>query len=278
MPSVEPSGNARDRRGIQEGVSAGGDLLYDTGRMPDSIYTDPRMAALYDAFNLWDEDTEFYLRLAGEEPKRVLDLGCGTGRLTVALAERGHDVTGLDPAAAMLAAARLRPGGARIRWVEADARDFDLGERFDLAVMTGHAFQVFLEDDDVRNLLRSVACHLTADGCFAFESRNPLAREWEEWTAATSRERVQVDGVGAVEAEWDLTGTEGDRVSFETRYRLIESGQRLVGSSTLRFLPQAAIAGHLARAGFDRVRWLGDWTGAPFTSSSREIIALAQKG
>lgn len=276
MPSAEPSGNARDRRRTQEGVSAGGDFLYDTGRMPDSIFTDPRMAALYDAFNLWGDDTEFYLRLAGEDPKRVLDLGCGTGRLAVALAGRGHDVTGLDPAAAMLAVARRRPGGARIRWVEGDARDSDLGERFDLAVMTGHAFQVFLEDDDVRHLLRSVARHLAPGGCFAFESRNPLAREWEEWTAAASRERVQVDGVGEVEAEWDVTGTEGDRVSFETHYRLIGSGERLVGSSTLRFMPQTAIADHLARAGFGRVQWLGDWTGAPFTPASREIIALAR--
>lgn len=244
--------------------------------MPDSIYTDPRMAALYDAFNPWDEDTEFYLRLVGAAPRRVLDLGCGTGRLTIALAERGHDVIGLDPAAAMLAAARQRPGADRVRWVEADARDFDLGERFDLAVMTGHAFQVFLEDDEVRGLLRSVLRHLKPGGCFAFESRNPPAREWEEWTAEASRDRALVEGVGAVEAEWDVTAVEGDRVSFETRYRYIQSGERLKGMSTLRFLPQSAIAEHLARAGFESVRWFGDWSDAPFAPESREIIAVAR--
>jgi SAM-dependent methyltransferase len=246
--------------------------------MPDAIYADPRMAGLYDAFNPPAADTAFYARLAGAERRRILDLGCGTGRLACLLAERGHAVTGLDPAAAMLAAARRRPGGTRVRWVEADARDFALGERFDLAVMTGHAFQVFLTDEDIAGVLRTVRRHLAPGGRFAFESRNPRAREWEEWTAEASRERARVDGVGVVEVEYDVTAVEGDRVTFETRYRLLAGAERLTGTSTLRFLSQQEIADHLARAGFTGVRWLGDWDGAPFAPHSREIIAVAAAG
>ena len=68
--------------------------------MPDLIYTDPRLAAIYDALNPPDEDTAFYLALAGTKSRHILDIGCGTGYLACALAEMGHQVTGADPATA----------------------------------------------------------------------------------------------------------------------------------------------------------------------------------
>ena len=140
--------------------------------MPDGIFSDPRLAAVYDAFNPPGEDTAFYLRLAGTELKRILDVGCGTGHLACALAERGHAVTGLDPAAGMLAVARGRPGSNRVRWIQGDARSAVLGERFDLAIMTGHVFQVFLEDADVRAVLQTVRRHLAPGGRACLRNRN----------------------------------------------------------------------------------------------------------
>jgi len=79
--------------------------------MPDAIFADPRLAAVYDVFNPPGNETAFYLDLAGPAPLRVLDVGSGTGRLACALAARGHRAAGADPAAAMLAIARRRPGG-----------------------------------------------------------------------------------------------------------------------------------------------------------------------
>ncbi len=76
--------------------------------MLDLHYTDPALAELYDLDSGWSVDREFYLNLAGSTPKRILDLGCGTGLLGDALAARGHEVTGVDPAAAMLEVARRR--------------------------------------------------------------------------------------------------------------------------------------------------------------------------
>src|SRR3546814_10383004 len=98
-------------------------------------------------------DFDFCRRLAAEA-KSVLDLGCGTGELAVALSE-GCDVVGVDPAPAMIEVARRRPGGDRVTWIEADARDLRLGRRFDLVLLTGHAFQVFLTRDDQAAELRS---------------------------------------------------------------------------------------------------------------------------
>ena len=72
----------------------------------DAHYIDPRMVALYELTSPFADDTRFYLGLAKSlraerglsEPFRVLDMGCGTGILTDALAGQGHTVTGVDPA------------------------------------------------------------------------------------------------------------------------------------------------------------------------------------
>jgi ubiquinone/menaquinone biosynthesis C-methylase UbiE len=83
-------------------------------------YTLARLAAVYDTLNPPGKDMLFYLDLAGREALSILEIGCGTGRLACALAERGHRVTGTDPAPAMLDIARHRPGGERVIWIETD--------------------------------------------------------------------------------------------------------------------------------------------------------------
>ena len=71
----------------------------------DMNYQHVRLAGVYDLDNPWGQDNDFYFGLAGPVISRVLDLGCGTGTLCCALAQRGHQVTGVDPASPMLAIA-----------------------------------------------------------------------------------------------------------------------------------------------------------------------------
>ena len=242
--------------------------------MPDEIFTDPRLAAVYDLFNDFGEDTPFYVALAGETPKRVLDVGCGTGRLACALAGQGHRVTGADPAVAMLEMAKRKPEAGKIAWVEAFADRLDLAERFDLIVMTGHVFQVFLEDAEILAVLKNLRRHLAPGGTLAFETRNPAAREWEEWTADYS-ETVEHPELGPVEASWVLTAVEEPFVSFETRHRFPD-GSRLAAPSTLRFITQPELAALLEQAGFTEVEWYGDWDRSPLGEDKPEIIVLAR--
>src|SRR3974390_1626597 len=100
-------------------------------------YQDAQIAEIYCVATPLGRDGEFYIAMAGGRPLRVLDLGCGKGTLCCALAKRGHVVTGVDPAVAMLTVARRKPHADRVEWVEATAQKYRSERRFDLIVMTG---------------------------------------------------------------------------------------------------------------------------------------------
>ena len=185
---------------------------------PSASYADPRLASLYDALNPPGDADAFYLSLPGAAPARILDMGCGTGWLACEFAARGHDVTGADPAAAMLAVARARPGGGRVRWIQAGAAGLATADRFDLIIMTGHAFQLLLEDRDVRAALRALAGHLAPGGRIAFETRNPAVREWQYWNPRDTRQRVEAAGLVA-DVHYDISGVDGELVTYETWFR-----------------------------------------------------------
>jgi len=245
-----------------------------------AAYADHRLAALYDALNPPGPETGFYLGLASEtsgpggRPARVLDMGCGTGRLACELAARGHQVTGADPAPAMLGVARARPGGDRVRWIETDAAHLAGPTRFDLIVLTGHVFQLLLEDSAVRAALDALSQQLAPGGRLAFGTRNPAVREWQYWSPQHTRQQVQADGLAA-EVHYDISGVSGELVSYETWFRFAD-GKAVVASDTLRFMDQAQVAGFLAGAGRTEVIWYGDWDRSPVTPGSPEIIAVAR--
>ena len=187
-------------------------------------YADPRLAALYDALNPPDASTAFYLGLPGPPPARILDMGCGTGQLACEFAGRGHHVTGADPAAAMLAVARARPGGDRVRWIQAGAAGLATSDRYDLIIMTGHVFQLLLEDSDVRAALRVLARHLAPGGRIAFETRNPAVREWQDWNPRETRQRVEAAGLVA-DVHYDISAVTGELVTYETWFRFAGAGE-----------------------------------------------------
>ena len=140
----------------------------------NGIYLDPDLAQFYDLAAPVRADFDFCRKMAATVAS-VLDLGCGTGELAVSLAE-GRDICGIDPAAAMLEIARSRAGSEKVDFTLADARWVRLPRKFDLVVLTGHSFQVFLTDADQMAVLATIAAHLHPGGRFVFDSRNPHVR------------------------------------------------------------------------------------------------------
>ncbi|MEP3276077.1 MAG: class I SAM-dependent methyltransferase [Stappiaceae bacterium] len=242
----------------------------------EAIYCDPDLAQFYDWENPWPQDFDYFARLANGS-KHILDLGCGTGIFSAELAARGHRVTGVDPAAAMLDIARSRRGGEAVKWIEADARTLEMDQRFDMVLMTGHAFQTLLTHKDRSATVRAIARHLLPGGKFFFDSRNPEFREWDKWTPENTRATRHHPDHGLVEHWKDAQFNEADGVvTYGTFYRL-ESGKLISGYSQIAFAAKDEIAQLLEQAGLSVDRWIGDYVGGEFGSGSPEIIPLGKR-
>jgi len=243
----------------------------------DRLFADPSLAAWYDVFCAWDrrDDFGFYLPLV-MSARSVLDVGCGTGMLLRRARETGHTgrLCGLDPAAAMIDIARER---SDIEWVVGDLTSTGWDGQFDLVVMTGHAFQVFVTDDELRAALGAIRSALSAPGRFAFETRNPLVREWERWTPENAVELSNTSGA-LVRMTHHVPGPiDGNTVRFSSTYSSPGWNRPRVSWSTLRFLDAEALSGFLSEAGLAIEQQFGDWAGGPLTATSPEIITIAKR-
>lgn len=241
---------------------------------PDSHYMSPQLAELYDLDSGWSVEREFYLSLAGESRKRVLDLGCGTGLICNALAAKGHDVTGVDPAPAMLEVARQKPNGSKIEWVQSSAQNFKSDKLYDLIIMTGNAFQVLLEEADLLAACRVMRKHLAPDGLIAFESRNPHL----DWAARWNYEIKLKTAVGDVLESRRFLYWSGNRMTFELLYQFPD--EVLTSQSELRFWHPEEIAKQFKDAGLRIDRLMGDWDMGEFKEDSTEemVFVIRRQG
>jgi len=240
----------------------------------DPLYSDAALVDFYDLVNTGDIELRRCLALAGDA-RSVLDLGCGTGQLAAALVD-GRTVVGVDPAGAMLDVARRRPGGEKAEWIEADARMVRLGRKFDLIVLTGHAFQVFLTQEDQLAVLATIAAHLAPGGHFLFDSRNPTAEAWREWVPERSEEMIHHPRFGTVKGWYDSRMGVDGIVTYRTWYEVTATGQTLTAESRIAFPSKQDIAAGIEASGLVAENWFGDWEGGAWTPASREIIPFGR--
>jgi SAM-dependent methyltransferase len=243
----------------------------------DRLFAEPILAELYDCFCPWEPrgDFDFYLPYVMAATS-VLDVGCGTGMLLHGAREAGHAgrLCGLDPADAMLDQARKR---SDIEWVLGDLSSVAWDRAFDLVVMSGHAFQVFVTDEELRASLAAIHLALAPGGRFTFETRNPLARAWEHWTPDNAVEVLTSDGVVVRMAHQVEQPVDGRTVSFTITFSSPSWDGPQSSHSTLRFLDIDALSAFLTDAGFAIEEQFGNWDRAPLTDVSPEIITVARR-
>jgi len=214
--------------------------------MPYDFYSKASNAEAYD-FDMGRSadamhDVPFYVELAREAAQKgqaVLELGCGTGRVTIPIAEAGVDVVGVDNARAMLDVARRKAGsaGVHVRWVTADMAAFQLEQRFGLVIIPFRSFLHLLTEAEQLACLRCVYEHLLPGGRFALNFFvQPLAAR-----------------AGA------------PKVS--TIYR----------SLRVRYVTRHEMEDLLARSGFEVEAVYGGFKDEPLTPSSSEMVWIARK-
>lgn len=298
--------------------------------MKYSEFSDPRLVAIYDTVNPIGEYKTFYLelaaKLAGDRGTlSIIDLGCGSGQLTCELAKQGHHLIGVEPSDAMLGLARkratnelaeplaadsTRPSQSRsispVKWLHGGAQNLGAFEA-DLAIMTGHVAQFFLEDESWQQALRSIHGALKPGGHLAFECRNPLVQpflrasrqmaqresqiselvsensdcseqsEHIDWPSDTNRRKVFDPLAGAVEWWFQLLSVEGERVLYEIHYLFESSGEKAISVNELRFRTRDELQNSLIDAGFTVECVYGNWDFQLADGDSPEFIFVARR-
>jgi SAM-dependent methyltransferase len=239
----------------------------------DMNYQHVRLAEIYDLDNPWGQDNDFYFGLAEPGPCRVLDLGCGTGTLCCSLAQRGHQVTGVDPASPMLAIAGDKPHAEKVEWIHSRAQDYRSDHRYDLIVMMGHAFQILLTDQEVLAVLTTMRRHLKPGGKVGFETRNPNIDWAHLWGTHAAVEHTLPSG--SLRETLEITSQSGDLISFQQHFQFPDV--TLSASSTLRFLSSSQVEDFITRSGLVTREVYGDWDRSRFDpEQSPEIIFIVE--
>ena len=137
-------------------------------------------AAFYDYYSLGVEgDVQFYVEEAKKAGSSVLEVGCGTGRILLPIAESGIAIVGVDRAPAMLSLLRQKLAKyspdtpSRVELIEGDMRNFSLGRRFKLVTIPYRAFLHLLTPKDQRQALLCIREHLADDGRLIFNVFDP---------------------------------------------------------------------------------------------------------
>lgn len=230
-------------------------------------YGDTDLVAFYDVDNPAGVDHDFYRALAESlNAQRIVDLGCGTGLLTRALARPGRSVTGIDPSRTMIDWARRQPGAEEVTWVEGDASSIPTTGDIDLVLCTGNAI-MHLSGEDLAAALSQIVKGLRPGGVVSFECRNPAARAWERWTREATV-AVRDTSLGRLTEWMEVIDLAGDRVTFDA-HNVFPTGEDRVYTSVLHFRGAEAYRRALHDSGFEDIDIAGGWTrDAPATTSS----------
>jgi SAM-dependent methyltransferase len=119
---------------------------------------------------------KFYLEEAkAAKGGPVLELACGSGRLTIPIAQSGVEIVGADSSLSMLEAARAKAAaaGVTVKFFAADMRDFSLPTRYSLIILAGNSLQHLLTAEDLKQCLASSRRHLAPGGRLVFDVSNP---------------------------------------------------------------------------------------------------------
>lgn len=228
----------------------------------------------------YDEGIEFIKRqIQAIRAHSLLDVCCGSGIVTIPVSENLKCTVGIDISKGMLEhAERKAIGRDNLRFFHQDATQFSLGKQFDLAIMTGNAFQAFLDDDMLRGVLDSLSIHLRQGGRFVFDTRLPTSEnlciddEMALWQTYLSPAFGEVKYMGMC-ACYD----QDTSIMYLKKERHLEDGRCVPSSIDLKYRSLGEIHSFLECSGFTVIAKYRSWSEQEFTSDSCSLICVAEK-
>ena len=216
----------------------------------------------------------------------IIDLACGTGRLTIPLATKGFNLIGIDIHAGMLEQAKKKSEklNLQIDWVEQDCTQLALKTKTKMIYMVGNSIQHFHTNESQNQLLSSVHNHLEEDGIFIFGTRFPNAEEllqpsieeyWKTYTDPTCNKEVDVYTISSYDAL--------SQIQHYTTIRKYKNSDGSVENEnktniSLRYTYPMEMYRLLAENGLTILHVYSDWNGKPISNDSSEMIYVCKKG
>jgi SAM-dependent methyltransferase len=250
--------------------------LYNDPELYDSLFPDAR-----DSASVQDESRRqrvlaserFYLEEAGKSGRRVLELACGSGRLTIPIAQSGIEIIGADLSRSMLETARAKAhrAGVEIQFVEADMRSFELPGKFSAILIPGNSLLHLFTLEDLTDCFSNVRLHLAHGGRLIFD-----ISKWDiAMLARDPRERYPVLTVNDTTIEETASYDSAQQIRHivwhlskpgAVDYRVIDYSLRVIFPQELLLLLDAA--------GFRMESRYGEFTREPFQSSSPRQVCI----
>lgn len=228
------------------------------------------------------EDIDFYKTQLDSPPQNILELGCGSGRVLLPLAEQGYVCWGLDNAQEMLDLARKKierlTGNSQITLIQEDMTNFDLGCTFDTIIIPHNTF-MHLNSEEWRPCLRAVRRHLNPTGRLLIDLINPYQLLALEDQPAPQIEATMIDPRDQQEvvqsAKYWLHEAE---MAFYLTWLFEKKGEKTAEISatyTIR-LPHELQLG-LKQTGFRLLKMFGNYNGDDFIGESGRLILEATR-
>jgi len=236
-------------------------------------------ADIYDGLNDFSHDLPFYLELARKARGPVLELCCGSGRITLPLLKAGLDVTGVDFTPSMLAAAKRKAAeqGLAGTFLPGDMRKLRLKKKFKLVFIPFNSLQNTYTLEDVERVLATVRAHLAPGGIFQFDVFNPsigymakLVRLHKGVYRFRTPEgkKVVIDEICAYDAAAQVNRT--------TWIHHIDGGKPQPQRLDMRCFYPLELDALLKYNGFKVLAKYGGWGKEPFCSASKKQIYVCR--
>lgn len=238
--------------------------------------------SMYDSLN---DHHKLELRILLEHLKAtdsILELACGTGRLTLPLAEQGYDITGVDLHEGMLKKAQEKASnaGLSIAFFQQDCTQLSLPHQNDFIFMVGNSFQHFLTNQSQDQLFESVFSHLKSGGIFVFDTRNPVLTELAEPDVYDTNFQ-DYRGYDVKEHHVDTYEPNTQILHCKTERALYKSGQlerEEKDQILLRYTFPLEMKRLLSAHGFLIKESFGNWNGAVISDKAPQLIYVCEKG
>jgi SAM-dependent methyltransferase len=256
-------------------------------------YFDPRVAEAYDkdietAGAVILDDIPFYVDLAreaGAAGQRVLELGCGTGRVTIPIAQAGVEVCGLDNSPAMLAVAERKAkaeGLHNVSWCVGDMASLKLSGSFGLAIIPFRSFLLLLTVEQQKSCLACIREHLVDSGRLALNIFNPSIPAIADWLGAKrgmwQRHQEEQRRELWSTREYHLSTQQLDEVRAEVQ--LDDAGaiiSRVERNLRLRWVYRFEMEHLLALTGFEVEALYGWFDRQEFSDESHDMVWIARR-